>query len=71
VGKIVASNEASVSLMLATTKPKYAIKPVLRHVETVQTLIKLKAEADKSDHDKDEGLFVYGKEGSDFYKITL
>jgi hypothetical protein len=69
VGKIVASNEASVSLMLATAKSKYAIKPVLRHVETVQTLLKLKAAV--QDQSKDEGMFVYGKEGSDIYKITL
>jgi hypothetical protein len=71
VGKIVASNEASVSLMLATAKPKYATKPVLRHVETAQTLLKLKAAAAAEDQNKDEGMFVYGKEGSDIYKITL
>jgi hypothetical protein len=73
VGKIVASNEASVSLMLATAKPKYATKPVLRHVETAQTLLKLKAAAAAAaeDQNKDEGMFVYGKEGSDIYKITL
>jgi hypothetical protein len=71
VGKIVASNEASVSLTLATAKPKYVTKPVLRYVETAQTLLKLKSVAELSDPSEDEGLFVYGNKGVDVYKITL
>jgi hypothetical protein len=71
VGKIVASKEASVSLMLAETKPKYATKPVLRYVETAQTLLKLKSVAELSDPSEGKGLFVYGSEGADVYKITL
>ena len=41
------------------------------HVETALGLIKLKAEADNTDGDGDQALFVYGKDGSDSYKITL
>ena len=41
------------------------------HVETALGLIKLKAEADKENSNGDQALFVYGKDGSDSYKITL
>ncbi len=41
------------------------------HVETALGLIKLKAEADNTDGNGDQALFVYGKDGSDSYKITL
>ena len=71
MGKIVASKEASVALTLASIKSKHSPKPVLRHVETALTLVKLKAEADKSVGYGDKVLFVYGEEGSDVYKITL
>ena len=71
MGKIVASKEASVSLTLATAKPKYVTKPVLRYVETAQTLLKLKSVAALSDPSEGIGLFVYGKEGEDVYEITL
>ncbi len=72
MGKIVASKEASVSLTLVKSKQKYsATKPVLRHVETALVLVRLKSEAETADSNKNTGLFVYGKEGSDIYKITL
>ena len=72
MGKIVASNEADVGLTWASDKQKYVgTKPVSAHAETALLLAKLKTKAQKADHSKCKGLFVYGKEGSDVYKITL
>jgi hypothetical protein len=73
VGKIKTSIEADVSLTLVKSKQRYiaTTKPLLRHVETALVLVRLKSETENVDSYKNTGLFVYGKEGSDIYKITL
>lgn len=73
MGKIKTSIEAGVGFALASDKQKYTVgtKPVLVHAETAHVIVRLKTEVQKADGNKNTGLFVYGKEGSDIYKITL